>query len=427
MSKDAVATEIAEIHGKIADCAPSEFLSPIWKSNISNSIREIIYSDIPYREMLRKIHLHVHYSLQNNLDVIKPQMEWWLYYFEHNGIVWNEFEESDFVEDEFCGEIDGKRFSPDFARRIAHNDVIDKNVQLDGDRRITVMELGGGYGGFARLFKLKHPDTSYIMIDIPDTLVIAYGFLRSVFPDLNILVVTEEEQALDESLIVEYDFILIPVGLDHKVHGLNVDLFVNTHSLGEMPNKAVSHWMDLIQKRINVKNVFMLNRYLNRLNPREQYRMHENTASCLYDEQWNVKKWEFEPGFMKCPFNETIENQCLLLVLSRDNEAPISKFECAEAASKHLEFVKQQDWFKFASTYEPMTRVRDIMSPFFGPERVQDFTVNGTLFHLWEAIRLNPSKSAIGTMISYLKYINVNAQPFEELVYYINLFQRVNN
>jgi putative sugar O-methyltransferase len=425
MAFDQIGKEVAEIHSKIHNFTPMEFLSPIWQTNITHSLRSIIYNDTTFKEKLRQIHRNVHYSLQNNISVIDSQIDWWINYFENSKIEWKNYPESEFVDNEFCRVREGVRFSPDLGRRLIHNHLIDTHFDLPKNRRLMVLELGAGYGGFPRLFKLRHPNSTYFIIDIPDTLVISLGYLRSIFPGLKFMVITSPDQILDEATIKEMDFIFVPVGLDKVIHNQEIDLFVNTHSLGEMPNKAVLHWMDLIQNRIFIKNAFLLNRYLNRLNPREQYRLFENTASCLFEPKWEVVNWEFEPSFMKCPVNETIENQCLLLMLKRDMNRIVDPIELNESSKRHLEFVKSQDWFKFSSSYNPITNVRDIISPFIYPERVPDFSINGTLFHLWESIRLKPSKENVSVMIMYLKYINFLGQPFEEITYYIDLYQRL--
>lgn len=420
-------SDIKNLHTTVANFTPVEFLSPIWQTNISYSIRNIIYNNMSFLDKLKEIHKCVHYSLINNKEVLKNQSLWWANYLRFSSINWNDIEESIFISDDFCTKIDGRRFSPDLGRRLSHYHYMNQFLSLDQEKRLVVLELGAGYGGFPRTFKEKNSNCTYIILDIPDTLVISYGYLKTCYPDSRIKLITNANDKLSQDDLNDWDFIFIPVGLDKVLHGLTIDLFINTHSLGEMPNRAIQHWMDLIQNKVNIRNAFMLNRFLNRTNPRETYRLVENMASCLFDYKWDIKYWEFEPPFMRCPFNETIEAQCLLLILSRNSTYTNTLEQRINLSRGHIEYVKQQDWFRFTQSYSQFSNVRDILTSYIYPERAQDFTINGTLFHLWEAIRLNPTKECVGLMIQYLKYINSLGTPFEEVTYYIDLFQRLSN
>jgi len=419
--------EIANVHASIVNFTPVDFLSPIWQSNISFSIRKIIYDNTTFQDKLREIHKCVHYSLVNNKEVIQAQSLWWAKHLEYANVDWENIQESSLVSDEFCTSINGKRFSPDLGRRLIHFNYIEKNLDVSTTNRLTVVELGAGYGGFPRLFKLKRPNCAYIIVDIPDTLAISYGYLKANFPDCTFKVITDANERITQSVIANTDFIFIPVGLDHVLEGCEIDFFMNTHSLGEMPNKAISHWMNFIQNKVHIKNAFMLNRFLNRTNPRESFRLAENTSSCLFDPNWNIKYWEFEPAFMRCPFHETHEAQCLLLIMQRNKLTNRSASELAETSKSYNNYVMQQDWYKFINRYNQFTNVQDILSSFIYPERVQDYTINGTLFYLWEAIRLSPNRESVSLMIQYLKYINVLGSPFEETTYYIDLLQKLAN
>jgi hypothetical protein len=55
---------------------------------------------------------------------------------------------------------------------------------------------------------------------------------------------------------------------------------------------------------------------------------------------------------------------------------------------------------------------------------VNDMTMDGALFKLWESIRLDQNKRNVGAMLKYLSRLIVNHQ-FEEVYYYQNLFNRL--
>ena len=238
------------------------------------------------------------------------------------------------------------------------------------------------------------------------------------FPDAKVLLVSSEEDYLNKNP-KEYDFIFIPIGLEHILHGETFDLFVNTHSLGEMQNHTIIKWFDFIQNKVKIKRTYMLNRFLNRLNvPNGQHRLNENRCSVIFDALWNIKYWEFEPPFMRCPFTETPENQCVLVMAERNENAADDMIR--KNRSDYLfENVSYQDWFQFVKSYNPFYSTSSL---FTKPERVQDFTMNGTLFNLWESIRLNENRNNIAAMLSYMKYINLMGPEFEEYYYYLERY-----
>ncbi len=48
------------------------------------------------------------------------------------------------------------------------------------NKRITICEIGGGYGGLAYMFLKLMPNAHYILVDIPQTLILAHRFLNGL-------------------------------------------------------------------------------------------------------------------------------------------------------------------------------------------------------------------------------------------------------
>jgi hypothetical protein len=304
--------------------------------------------------------------------------------------------------------------SPDLLRRIAHVGYMTQKFGLK-QGKMRALELGAGFGPLARAFKLFYPQTTYYIVDLPVTLYFSGGFLKSCFPDRKVLLVGSEEEYRKADRD-SYDFILIPSGLHHLIHGESFDVFMNTHSMGEMPNHVVEQWFDMIQNKLNVKFVFMLNRFLNR--PFAEFRRNENKGSVLFDPHWDMKFWEFEPPFMRCPYAETHENQCALIMAER---IPPERRDAAAYLRRSdglADYVMNQDWVRTTNNYNPYLSPRKIA---IYPERYQDYTMNGTLYNLWESIRLHPSVANTSLMIQYLKMINILGENFEEYDFYLQL------
>ena len=86
--------------------------------------------------------------------------------------------------------------------------------KLNVSRGGRVLEIGGGFGGLARLYKLYDPSVQYIIFDIPEALFFSYIYAASNFSDLNILLMTQED-SYDPNQ--HYDFVFIPNSLIHKL------------------------------------------------------------------------------------------------------------------------------------------------------------------------------------------------------------------
>lgn len=94
------------------------------------------------------------------------------------------------------------------------------------------MEVGGGYGNMAKIFKKMRADATYIIIDIPLFSYIQTVYLKSIFGSESVNMVHGTEPQLKKGKIN-----LVP--LDKKILLLidknitNVDLFISTWALSE--------------------------------------------------------------------------------------------------------------------------------------------------------------------------------------------------
>jgi hypothetical protein len=274
----------------------------------------------------------------------------------------------------------------------------------------AIVELGGGNGQFARVAKKVLSTQVHVDIDIPPSLFMAYVYLKYWFPKSRILWVTKE-QKIDFN---KYDFVLIPVGLESLLHDEKFDLFVNTASLGEMSNKNIRHWFDFIQNKLSVGSVFLLNRFLNTLSKNQvkanegwgEIRKCENEASLLLDHKWEIKKWELEPPFTRCPYEDPRIARYLEIIAQRSQEERLS--------DNYLELVKLEDWWRYKNV--------DAIGTYRSNQLVRDLTQKGTLFRLWNAIRCwGNDQTAVSMMLEYLKGMRGENVIFEEELYYASL------
>ena len=113
-----------------------------------------------------------------------------------------------------------------------------------------VCDIGGGYGGPARLWLLNpiHRPSVYVMVDFPESLFFAEVFLRVNFDELKLLYVTDSAP-LDPNVVSRYSVILCPIRFVDAISSLGLDLVINTGSMQEMTEEWVDFWMEWLKKQ----------------------------------------------------------------------------------------------------------------------------------------------------------------------------------
>lgn len=114
----------------------------------------------------------------------------------------------------------------------------------------VICEIGGGYGGPARLW-LTNPifrPRAYIIVDVPESLFFAEVFLKAHFGKDAVSYIGGGEEA--PSLRAEGpQVILCPVQSIAALAGISLDLVVNTGSMQEMTEGWVDFYMDWLDRQ----------------------------------------------------------------------------------------------------------------------------------------------------------------------------------
>ena len=168
-----------------------------------------------------------------------------------------------------------------------HFSIYEKIVRQMDCSKIQILELGGGFGGLARMFKLGKPGVTYWILDLHESLFYSLFYLKCNFPDARFALVSnpqELEKAFSEKH--NYDFVFVPMGLTEyfsKVNKPDFDLFINTASLGEMQQSAVNSYLNLIQNTLNVKYFYSVNRFC------DSYAQCDSPTPL--DSLWRIRLW----------------------------------------------------------------------------------------------------------------------------------------
>lgn len=105
---------------------------------------------------------------------------------------------------------------------------------------VRVLEIGGGFGGFAHALSRRFDIIAYYMVDHPAMQLVQKKFLEQAAPELNVFFIDNISE-LDE-----------------------IELVVNLNSFGEMPPSEVRRYFGSIQKVVVLGGAFYTVNKLNR-------------------------------------------------------------------------------------------------------------------------------------------------------------------
>jgi putative sugar O-methyltransferase len=143
--------------------------------------------------------------------------------------------------DEHLVNFDTLRFFGDLIA-MDRGGVLDSFRENEGKRK-TVLEIGAGWGGFAFAFKTLFHNTTYVIIDLPQTLLFSAVYLRAAFPSAFMLLFGDKPQEVLLEDVQSYDFIFLPHYFLDPIHKLGqIDLAINIASFQEMTSDQVDRY-----------------------------------------------------------------------------------------------------------------------------------------------------------------------------------------
>jgi SAM-dependent methyltransferase len=120
---------------------------------------------------------------------------------------------------------------------------------LKDDKKKTILEIGGGYGGFAHHLSKLSSSTTYVILDLPETFLFSAPYLTLHNPEKKIYVYDKDDfDDFIQSDISAFDFVFIPnYKLDQLVN-IRFDIVLNVNSMQEMTTPQVREYLDFVQK-----------------------------------------------------------------------------------------------------------------------------------------------------------------------------------
>jgi SAM-dependent methyltransferase len=120
---------------------------------------------------------------------------------------------------------------------------------LEADRWKYVLEIGGGYGALAHHLSSLATNTTYVIIDLPETLLFSAAYVSLHNPKANVYVYDPRDFAEvlgSKKGLSAYNFVFVPNYKLGELRALKFDLVINQNSMGEMTASQVREYLDVI-------------------------------------------------------------------------------------------------------------------------------------------------------------------------------------
>ncbi|MDD5458727.1 MAG: putative sugar O-methyltransferase [Phycisphaerae bacterium] len=111
----------------------------------------------------------------------------------------------------------------------------------------VICEIGGGLGGQAyKVISSLNKPATYILLDIPEMLIVSSYFLLAALPNKKILLYGEN--TCNSTEFSQYDVVLLPHFMLNQMQNESVDLFFNSNSLSEMTCDTAQEYIRQIER-----------------------------------------------------------------------------------------------------------------------------------------------------------------------------------
>lgn len=202
-----------------------EYLQNFWRNSLGLIVKE--------------------YSTFESLFVDEERTSRFLQSLKRNYLIWKDLyhKSADYLDlNAYIGNPWGVMLDDTFvvpkAARFSHNAFQIKELS-SGIEHPIVCEIGSGYGALSCYCKKYIPNVTYINVDIPETLLLAAYYVKSIHPDSSIYLYKGGD--ISEIDFSKFSFVFLPNYMIEKMVYNSVDVFFNSFSLSEMSlesNKA---------------------------------------------------------------------------------------------------------------------------------------------------------------------------------------------
>ena len=114
--------------------------------------------------------------------------------------------------------------------------------RLEARRAPLIVEIGGGYGALAWYLKRRLPAATYIMVDLPRSLLFSGCYLAATLPGTEVEVFKDKVAPGGVTLVSNADL--------GKLPAMAIDAAINTLSFAEMPEETVLEYCAWLERSL---------------------------------------------------------------------------------------------------------------------------------------------------------------------------------
>jgi putative sugar O-methyltransferase len=182
-----------------------------------------------------------------------------------------------------CPQYRAKRIS---EKLLFHATIVDdliKSISFDSMDKSVILDIGCGYGSLSRMLRYYTQNSCHILLDLPETLILTSYFIKYNFPSAKIAQLDDIINRLDDfdTVISEYDFIIIPPTILKSIKSKSIDLVINTASLAFMQKEYLEFYLTHIDRVLKDGAYF--------------YSLNKE-----YDDKWGIGmyNWDFKASYL---------------------------------------------------------------------------------------------------------------------------------
>ena len=306
----------------------------------NNGLSNMLETGLPSQERFNLLNENNQYNIEYSLDEKEDIKERFHQLKILLGENINKYKFNNHVGNPRCLIYENKILNFDDLYHVYAIWQLDRYIIENNSKTNIVVEIGGGYGNFANKFKSLRNVSKYIIIDLPEVLLLQNYYLSQM--DKNYKIINLIDTSIDIDIEHdEFDFLLIPFNI-YQTYNFKFDIIINKRSFGEMPRDVLNDYFKWLQFNINENGLFyIVNRYaFTKSNDKNKLRDYP------FDNHWNVL--QSQPQWLQTHLHEFIlqrtskSNNVLELLLqsfplSTPPPGPIMKDT----------ILKQSDWIKY--------------------------------------------------------------------------------
>ena len=151
----------------------------------------------------------------------------------------------------------GRRLSYDYLRALHHLHSIAPFISDDvtsGRQRLFALEIGPGTGLLALALRQLIPNSTLVLVDLPEILPFASVLLSLAFPQAQFYMLGENEGRLPD--LERYDFICLTPAAANDLPSESIDLALNTDSMQEMEADTIRTYFGLLRRVLHPPRLF---------------------------------------------------------------------------------------------------------------------------------------------------------------------------